>query len=90
MSFINLFRLILLSVLWSVSFLFLKLGASVFGAGILIEIRVFSAAILLAHYLAERDAKRIVMIATAITLVIILLVKTPLGDLLPIVKNSKS
>ena len=47
MSLINLFRLILLSVLWSVSFLFLKLGASVFGAGILIEIRVFSAAVLL-------------------------------------------
>lgn len=47
MSLVNVFRLIVLSILWSVSFLFLKLGASVFGAGILIEIRVFSAAVLL-------------------------------------------
>lgn len=49
-----------------------------------------SAAILLAHYLAQRNAKRLVMIATSMTLIVILLLKTPLGDLLPIVKNFKA
>lgn len=41
----NLVLLILLAALWGASFVFLKLGAPVFGAGVLIEIRVLSAAL---------------------------------------------
>ncbi len=49
-----------------------------------------SAAILLGSYLAQRDAKRLVVVAMSMTLVIIVLIKTPLGDLVPIVKNFKA
>lgn len=49
-----------------------------------------SASILLGYYLAQRDAKRLVAVAMLITLVTVLLLKTPLGDVIPIVKNFKA
>ncbi|MEA3491118.1 MAG: glycosyltransferase family 39 protein [Campylobacterota bacterium] len=49
-----------------------------------------SATILLGLYLAQRDAKRLIQYAVAVTALLVLLVKTPIGDIIPIVDNFKS
>ena len=49
-----------------------------------------SASILLAYYLAQRDAKRLVIVASIITAVVVVMVKTPLGNIVPIVDNFKT
>ncbi|SFV60577.1 hypothetical protein MNB_SV-6-1863 [hydrothermal vent metagenome] len=49
-----------------------------------------SATILLAYYLAQRDAKRLIVVASIITAIVVILVKTPLGDVIPTVHNFKT
>ena len=43
----SIFRLILLAAIWGGSFLFMRIGAPVFGPGVLIELRVGLAALFL-------------------------------------------
>lgn len=49
-----------------------------------------SASILLGLYLAQRDAKRLIRYAVIVTGVLVLLIKTPIGDVIPIVENFKA
>jgi hypothetical protein len=49
-----------------------------------------SATILLAYYLAKRDAKRLIVVASIITAIGVVMVKTPLGNVIPTVHNFKT
>jgi len=49
-----------------------------------------SATILLAYYLSQRDAKRLIVVASIITAIVVVMVKTPLGDVIPTVHNFKT
>lgn len=49
-----------------------------------------SASILLGYYLAQRKAAKLVMAAGVATFVVILIVKTPAGEMIPAVRNFKA
>jgi len=49
-----------------------------------------SASILLAYYLAQRNAAKLIVAAGIMTALALLLIKTPAGDVIPAVKNFKS
>lgn len=49
-----------------------------------------SASILLGYYLAQRNGKKLVIAAAVLTALLVLLTKTPAGDIIPAVRNFKA
>ena len=49
-----------------------------------------SASVLLGYYLAQRKAVKLIVAAGIITAIAVMIVKTPLGDIIPAVKNFKA
>jgi len=49
-----------------------------------------SASILLAYYLAQRSAAKLIVAAGIVTALALLMIKTPLGDVVPAIKNFKA